>query len=175
MRDRARCADQTATETAEEREARLQATRDRRAAESSEARETRLQCMSSNQHERLASESAEARETRLQHVSSRQHERLASETSRERDARLRSVKEGRERQSQPSLFEQQAVRAKMQTFHAQLATLDAPRCSTCAESFPGLQLRPPSTECVRCSRDKHSPKLYSFSNNMDPGPIPPEL
>ena len=47
VRDRARRADHTATETAEEREARLQATRDRRAAESSEARETRLQCMSS--------------------------------------------------------------------------------------------------------------------------------
>ena len=102
--------------------------------------------MSSNQHEKLASESAEARETRLQCVSSHQRVRLASETSRERDARLRSVREGRERQSQHSLFEQQAVRAKMQTFHA---TLEAPRCSTCAESFPGLQLRPPSTECVR--------------------------
>ena len=94
--------------------------------------------MSSCQHERLASESAEARETRLQRVRSRQCERLASETSRERDARLCSVSEGRERQSQHSLFEQQAVRAKMQTFHARLATLDALRCSTCAESFPEL-------------------------------------
>ena len=88
---------------------------ERLASESAEVRETRLQCVSSNQHERLASESAEARETRLQRVSSRQCERLASETSRERDARLRSDREGRERQSQHSLFEQQAVRAKMQT------------------------------------------------------------
>ena len=56
MRDRARRTDQMAAETAEEREARLQATRDRRAAESSQARETRLQRISSNQHERRASE-----------------------------------------------------------------------------------------------------------------------
>ena len=54
VRDRARLTDQTAAETAKEREARLQATRDRRAAESSEAREARLQRISSNQHERRA-------------------------------------------------------------------------------------------------------------------------
>ena len=54
MRDRARLTDQTAAETAEEREARLQATRDRRVAESSEAREARLQRIRSNQHERRA-------------------------------------------------------------------------------------------------------------------------
>ena len=81
VRDRAWRTDQTAAETAEESEARLQATRDRRAAESSEARETRLQRISSNQHERRASESAEARETRLQNVSSNQLERRASESA----------------------------------------------------------------------------------------------
>ena len=43
------------------------------------------------------------------------------------------------------------------------------------ESFPGLQLHLESTECLRCSRDKRIPKLYSSANNMDPGPIPSEL
>ena len=31
------------------------------------------------------------------------------------------------------------------------------------------------TECVRFIRDKCIPKLYSSMNNMDPGPVPPEL
>ena len=26
-------------------------------------------------------------------------------------------------------------------------------------------------ECVHCHNDKHFPKLYSFDNNMEPGPI----
>ena len=43
------------------------------------------------------------------------------------------------------------------------------------EQFPGLQLRCNATECVRCSRDKNSPKLYSPGNNMNPGSQPLEL
>ena len=31
------------------------------------------------------------------------------------------------------------------------------------------------SECLQCSRDKKSPKLYSVDNNMDPGDVPPEL
>ena len=31
------------------------------------------------------------------------------------------------------------------------------------------------TECSRCGRDKRIPKLYSPANNMDPGPVPPQL
>ena len=30
-------------------------------------------------------------------------------------------------------------------------------------------------ECVHCHSDRHIPKLYSFDDNMDPGPIPPAL
>ena len=30
-------------------------------------------------------------------------------------------------------------------------------------------------ECVHCHYDKHIPKLFSFDNNMDPGPIPPAI
>ena len=41
--------------------------------------------------------------------------------------------------------------------------------------FPGLQLRSPSTECARCYQDKHTPKVYSSGNNIDPGLIPPDL
>ena len=63
----------------------------------------------------------------------------------------------------------------MHKFHAHFATLDLSTCTTCLESFPGLQLHLGSAECLRCSQDKHIPKLYSSANNMDPGPIPSEL
>ena len=75
-------------------------------------------------------------------------------------------------QSQLSLFEQRSVRTKMLRFHAHMASLNSPQCATCSERFPGLQLCSLSTECVHCSYDKHSPKVYSAANNMDPGPIP---
>ena len=29
--------------------------------------------------------------------------------------------------------------------------------------------------CVLCCRDKHIPKMCSSANNMDPGPLPPQL
>ena len=41
-----------------------------------------------------------------------------------------------------------------------MATLDTLRC-TCSERFPGLKIHSHSTECLQCSRDAHTPKLYS--------------
>ena len=78
-------------------------------------------------------------------------------------------------QSQLPLFEQHSIRAKMHKFHAHFATLDLSTCTTCLESFPGLQLHLEPAECLCCSRDKRIPKLYSSANNMDPGPIPFQL
>ena len=31
------------------------------------------------------------------------------------------------------------------------------------------------SECLRCARDKHSPKLYSSANNMKPSVVLPQL
>ena len=58
-----------------------------------------------------------------------------------------------------------------------MASLQMSMCITCRERFPGLtlQMTPSGTECLRCVRDKHSPKTYSSLNNMDPGPLPHEL
>ena len=53
------------------------------------------------------------------------------------------------------------MQSKMQEFHSQLASIDAPMCSTCCEGFPGLHLCSQSTMCQRCNRDKHTPKLCS--------------
>ena len=125
---------------------------------------------------RLAAETAEERVARLQQMSACQQERLTAETAEKRAARLQRDRERhRHEQSQLPLFEQPAVRARMQKFHAQLVALESPRCTTCSEAFPGLQLHSQSTECLRCSRDKHTPKLYSSANNMNPGLVPPQL
>ena len=148
--------DRLAAETPEERETRLQHMRDRLAAETTEERETRLQRMSTNQRERLAVETPEERELRLECYSTRYMEQ-------------QSV------QPQLPLFQQCSIQAKMRKFHTNMATLDTLTCSTCSERFPGLHFHSKSNECLRCSRDKHIPKLYSSANNMNPGPIPPQL
>ena len=127
--------------------------------------------------ESLAAKTPEERETRLQQMSTYQRERLAVETPEERETRLQRYRARyREQSAQPQLplFQQSSVRAKMGKFHASMATLDTPVCTTCSERFPGLQLYSNSAECLHCSRDKHIPKVYS-SANMNPGPIPPQM
>ena len=184
-----------AAETAEEREARLQSRRERLAAETAEEREARLLQLSASQRERLAAETAEERETRLLQLSASQCERLAAETAEEREARqLQWSASRRERlaaesaeerearlqcdrqrhreqvvvQSQLPLFQQHSVRSKMLRFHAHMASRDSPQCTTCSESYPGLRLGSQSTVCQRCTQDKHTPKLYSTANSMNP-------
>ena len=74
-------------------------------------------------------------------------------------------------------MEQQSVQPQLplfRKFHANMATLDTPTCFICSERFPGLHFHSKSKECLCCSRDKTIPKLYS-ANNMNPGPIPPQL
>ena len=127
--------------------------RDRLAVESPEEREARLRQMSIHQRQRLTVETVEEREVRLQRA-----------RQRERDIRTCG-----EQTSQPS------VQEKMRRFHSHIASLTSPKCSTCSESFPGLQLPPPFNECARCIRDKHIPKIYSSANNVDPGSLPTQL
>ena len=38
-----------------------------------------------------------------------------------------------------------------------------------------VRVTPAGTEYARGSRDQHSPKAFSCENNMDSGPLPPEL
>ena len=112
---------------------------ERLASETAEERTTRLQQTSANRHERLASETAEERTARLQQMSANQHERLASETAEEREVRLQYYSDRHRElqvvQSQLPLFEQRSVRTKMLRFHAHMASLDSPQCSTCSERF----------------------------------------
>ena len=110
--------------------------RDRLASETGEEREARLQQM----RDQLASETGEEREARLQQMSAQQRDRLASETAEERDIRLQCYSVRHREQivvlSQLPLFEQRSVRTKMLRFHAHMASLDSPQCTTCSEMFP---------------------------------------
>ena len=97
---------------------------DRLASETEEERAARLQRMSANQRHRLAAETEEERTARLalQQMSANQHHRLAAETGSEREARLQRNREGqRGQQPQLPLFEQLSVQAKMRKFHAEIA------------------------------------------------------
>ena len=115
--------------------------REKLASETTEERESRLQQMSAQQRNRLASETAEERESRLQQMSAQQCDRLASETAEEEDIRLQCYSVRHREQivvlSQLPLFEQRSVRTKMQRFHAHMASLESPQCTTCSEMFPG--------------------------------------
>ena len=174
-----------ATQTPEERAARQQhksvVQKHRLAAESLEKRTSRLQQMSAVQQQRLAAESLEKRTSRLQQMSAVQQQRLAAETHEVRAVRLDHLHQNRiasqhsaSQEAHLPLLEQKCVKDKMAKFHKDIAALSSPTCITCMESFPGLKVNSRS-ECARCSRDKHTPKLYSMANNMNPGPVPSEL
>ena len=137
--------------------------------------EARLEQMSLAQQRRLTHETLDQREARLEQMSLAQQRRLAHETPEETATRCEEDRESHRRRR-----EQQSVRTKIVNFHSHLAAIQVSKCVTCLEKFPGLNVRTVSpdsndTECVRCIRDKHIPKLYSCMKNMDPGPVPPEL
>ena len=113
-------------------------------------------------------------------MSSLQQLRLSSETEEVRAARLSAAQE-RRRQAEVQwdghlpLLEQHHVQARMRAFHQEMATIETPTCSTCVESFPGMKVSAKKSECQRCARDKHVPKLFLAENNMHPGTTPPQL
>ena len=166
-------------ETPDQREARLEqmslAQQRRLTHETPGQREARLEQVSLAQQSRLTHQTPDQREARLEQMSLTQQRRLTHETPEETTARCEQDRESHRRRR-----EQQSVCTKIVNFHSHLAALHVSKCITCLENFPGLNVRTVSpdscdTECVRCSQDKHIPKLYSFMNNIDPGPVPPEL
>ena len=109
--------------------------RDRLASETEEERAARLQRMSANQRHRLAAETEEERTARLalQQMSANQHHRLAAETGSEREARLQRNREGqRGQQPQLPLFEQPSVQAKMVMLQAAPHQRSARACASIA-------------------------------------------
>ena len=171
-----------AAESTEKREDRLRQMRidqhERRAVESTVEREDRLRHMRIDQRERRADESTEEREDRLRQMRIDQYARRAVETIDHRDARLLQVSANQgelyaTRRDLP--YKQHSIQLKIRRFHDYFATYNYSKCSTCLESFPGLQLCSSTEECMRCSRDTYIPKVYSSTNNMNPGLLPLQL
>ena len=176
------CQIRMSKESEKEREARLQ----QKSAnlnftlsmETEEKRTSRHQHMSDLQQQHIAAETHEERASRLQRMSVLQQQRIASETPDERAIRISVAQERLQNRTlddeKLQKLEQRGVQAKMQSFHRDISALSSPTCITCMESFPGMKVTFKS-ECARCSRDKHTPKVFSEANNMNPGQVPPEL
>ena len=174
------------------------------AVETEEECSARLEHMSYLQQVKLSTEVDEERAARLSHKSQQQELRLSRETSEGRTARLENMSHNRELRRSSELdedradrlgasaaqvgsqaetrqdrhlpmLEQHHVQARMRHFHQEIATIESPTCSTCMEKFPGMKVSVNRSECLRCTRDKHVPKLYSIGNNMHPGAVPSQL
>jgi hypothetical protein len=66
------------------------------------------------------------------------------------------------------------VKAKLLKFHQEIGEINVPTCTICDETCPGMAVNKES-ECIRCTRDKRAPKLFSADNDMHPGAVPAEL
>ena len=66
------------------------------------------------------------------------------------------------------------ITKRIKQFNRDLTALDNVLCSECLERFPSIQTDAAGI-CNHCNNDKEVLKLYSAANNMDPGPVPPEL
>ena len=134
--------------------------------------------MSANQHIRLAAETKSERAARLEHQSANHHLKLAVKTDDEREAKMECVaalmQQRHDLDERLPLHEQHHVQAAMHSFHAEMSSVQIPS-STCMETFPGMKINSRTSECLRCTRDRREPKLYSSSNNMHPGAVPTEL
>ena len=179
VRDRARHASQTT----EAREIRLQELRDSRqrklAAESQEEREAHLEDLRVRQQQRLAAETSEEAEACLEDLRVRQQQRLAAETTEEAEARRERDRQNHRQPAQSPL--PTAYSCSVKDEKLPLPIISFAVLKVC-EHFPGLTVRTVSpdsgsntTECLRCSRDKHIPKIYSRDNNMNPGCQPYNL
>ena len=172
-------------ETESQRESRLQQQRayhcSKMEEESELERIARLERANQLKHLRLPTETDKERDCRLEYASQLQRQKIAVESDEDRAIRLRHMSDlQRQKVAAESadhhfpLLEEQEVQDAMRSFHQEMASIQTPTCITCKEKFPGMQVNSHS-ECLRCYRDKHVPKLFSHANNMHPGQIPMEL
>ena len=169
------------------REARLPQMREHarrvRGEETVESRESRLKQMREHAQSTRSEETLEARASRLEQMRDHAQNAHREEGRESRAARLQQMRtharaitgSGNGFQSINEtcpVFGDNSTKKKVANFHSKLANCTYFECSTCLESFPALKA-PHSNECTRCSHDKM--KKFSCSNNMDPGPVPPEL
>ena len=143
------------------------------------SRQARLDVLRLAQQQRIDNETPAERQGRLDTLRLAQQQRRQNETPDERQAGLEAVRlaqqERRDISIATPLFQQNAVESRMLNFHSKLASLEFRECNTCSERFPNLTMSRNNTECSRCHQDRRIPKLYSTTNNMNPGPVPQQL
>ena len=121
--------------------------------------------------QRLTDETDDQRSARLAQLTHNQQQRLTDETDEQRRSRLNRLSTNHQQRRLSRLFDNPSDAVKI--FHEDLNSLNLTVCSTCNElSFAELRH---DANCARCSRDSSLIKLYSLDNNMDPGPLPPQL
>ena len=102
---------------------------------------------------RRARKSAEEREECLSRR--RAVQRIGNESTVDMDREARLL--------QMHTIHQWVTSSKMQQLLARLASLQSPKCVTCQPSRQ-VSATNDEMECVRCSRDKHIPKMYRAGN-----------
>ena len=191
------------TETAEEREIRLQkrraADKRRREHETPEQRASQLDKQSADAKRRRLEEATDKREARLENKSSYEKQVRAKETLEKRKARLEGKSSNDRQHRKIEIPEKRTMRLEkkkgyndarrrqriglvpaailtdeaIKKFHYDLSSLEASKCNTCHESLPSLT-DVNDHQCQRCGKDSF-PQLYSADNNMDPGCVPSQL
>ena len=189
-----------ANETAVQRAARLQQLSvnqsQRLAAETDAQRVARLQQLRVNVTQHRAAETEAQHAARVTQATANQASRLAAETPQQRTTRLKQMQEARHQHLQNvqrtsisardmylhhdgwlhdpvPLHMQPWVQHEMTSFHAMQQKWKNRSCNICHERCQTRQkLTVPDYVCVRCTRDKHTPKLYSAENDMLPGARP---
>ena len=170
--------------------------REKRAEESKEEKEERLRIRNAKDRARRAEKKEREKyngelQVRIP-TEEEEEERLRKRNERDRERRaLKRASTELEVQNEKTLPRQKRVRLTltsaglpvledshvqdtMQKFHLEMSVIEAVACTTCLEKFPGTKHNS-NSECQRCARDKHVPKLFSFANNMHPGGKPTEL
>ena len=142
--------------------------------ETDEERRGRLENDVATKQLRLAMEMDDETQARLEKMVATKRLRLAMETDKERCVAA-LMQQRCDLDERLPLYEQHHVQAAMHSFHAEMSSVQIPTCSTCMETFPGMKINSRTSECLRCTRDRREPKLYSSSNNMHPGAVPTEL
>ena len=164
-RERARAQSRRAQETPADRDHCLAAERDR--SQSRRAQET-----PADRDHRLAAERDRSQSRRAQETPVERDHHLSADRGRSQSRRDRA------REDQHSEESRCTNPSRMVEFHESNSSLTSSTCETCLEQFPNMSVsRQPNgvNECHKCATDKHIPKLYSSGNNMNPGPLPPQL
>ena len=139
----------------------LRTARQLRTAQSPKERDARLQQLRTAREQTIATEATEERQTRLQQLRSAGGDRGPSSTVKYCSA--------------TGLLSNRIAAESTEGREARLKQLKTAKHFQVYMSVRSVSTSSTQSECLRCTLDKHSPKLYSSANNMNPGVVPLQL